>query len=232
MNRSKALFMKDSAAPIRAFLFDWDGTLIDSLPLKIANAADLFAERFGADSKEVRESYARHSGVPRRILFDRISYDCRGTTLSNVEYDSLSDAFTERNRQSVSKNGALRPGAMSTLLQLQESGVLLYISTSAEQDEIDSLAGHFGLGQICHGIYGSRPSFSKGPDHAREVIELHGLSHADVAGVGDDVVDMELFRAAGIHPIGITGTRSRAELEEAGAEIVIDSLEDILTHVG
>lgn len=223
--------MKVSVGPIKALLIDWDGTLIESLPIKIANARQLFAKRFGFDEQGVAESYARHSGVPRRVLFDRISADCQGRMLSDAEFEPLSRQFTEDNSRLVAAEGALRPGTLRTLAHLRKIGVLLYISTSAAQEEIDSLADHFGLSRVCHGIFGSRPSFSKGPDHAREIIETNGLSRQDVAGVGDDIADMELFRASGIFPIGIIGTRSRTELQKAGAGIVLDRLEDILQHV-
>lgn len=223
--------MKVSVGPFKALLIDWDGTLVDSLPIKISNAARLFSERFGVAEQEVRASYARHSGVPRRTLFDRIGIDCRGQNLTNMEFASLSSAFTEANQRSISERGSLRTGALDTLSRLHDAGVLLYLSTSAAQEEIDPLARHFGLNGFCHGIYGSRPSFSKGPDHAREVIELHGLSRGEVAGIGDDLADMGLFREAGICPIGITGTRLRGELERAGAELVIDNFQDILPHV-
>ena len=223
--------MKVSAGPFKALIIDWDGTLIDSLPLKIENAAALFCERFGLDEADVAESYARHSGVPRRILFDRISFDCRGSVLSDAEFDSLSSAFTEQNNRRIAAEGDLRPGTMSTLSRLRELGVLLYISTAAAQEEIDSLARHFGLARVCDGIFGSRPTFSKGPDHANAVIERHGLRRSDVAGIGDDTADMELFRESGIFPMGITGTRSRAELQSAGAEVVVDRLEDVVDYV-
>ena len=49
---------------------------------------------------------------------------------------------------------------------------------------------------------------------------------------GDLPEDMKLFRAAGIMALGITGTRSRHELEEAGADMVIDSLEEVTANVG
>ena len=223
--------MKVSAGPFKALIIDWDGTLIDSLPLKIENAAALFCERFGLDGADVAESYTRHSGVPRRVLFDRISFDCRGCILSDAEFDALSSAFTDQNNRRIAAEGDLRPGTISTLSRLRDLGVLLYISTAAAQEEIDLLARHFGLVQVCNGIFGSRPSFSKGPDHANEVIERHDLRRRDVAGIGDDTADMELFRASRIFPMGITGTRSRAELQSAGAEVVVDRLEDIVDYV-
>jgi phosphoglycolate phosphatase-like HAD superfamily hydrolase len=223
--------MKVSAGPFSALLIDWDGTLIDSLPLKIANAASLFSERFGAVDTQVTASYAQHSGVPRRILFDRIAIDCIGRRLTEEEFEEVSNRFTERNNQVISKEGRLRPGSFDTLTSLKDLGVLTFISTSAAQEEITALSRHFGLDTVCTGILGSRPFFSKGPEHTKYVRERHHLKAEQIAGIGDDVADIALFEEARIYGIGITGTRRREELLDAGARLVVDRLEEVLAYV-
>ena len=57
--------MKVSVGRFKALLIDWDGTLIESLPIKISNAAALFSELLEVDADDVAASYKRHSGVPR-----------------------------------------------------------------------------------------------------------------------------------------------------------------------
>ena len=223
--------MKDSVGPFKALMIDWDGTLIDSLPLKIQNAGELFAERFDVSSKSVTASYSTHSGIPRRELFDRISLDCQGRTLSEDEYVALSSAFTRRNTARVAEEATLRKGTLDTLTQLKDRGVLLFISTSATPEEIGALATHFGLDQICTDVFGSRPGFSKGLGHVSHVVAQFDLRHKDLCGVGDDIQDMKLLSEAGVSGIGITGTRSRETLLNAGAVVVIDHLEEIVPHV-
>ena len=72
---------------------------------------------------------------------------------------------------------------------------------------------------------------SVGPEHVRHVLSTHELDVGDVAGVGDDVADMELFREAGIFSIGITGTRRREELLLAGAAAVIAGINELEAYV-
>jgi len=51
---------------------------------------------------------------------------------------------------------------------------------------------------------------------------------AGVAYVGDTQRDMQAARAAGVRPIGVlTGTRTVAQLEQAGADVVIGSVADL-----
>lgn len=223
--------MKASVEHCKAFLFDWDGTLIDSLPIKIANAGRLFAERFGVNERDVRAAYSRHSGVPRRELFDQIAEHCIDRSLTGPEFDELSAQFTQMNRERVGAEASLRAGSVDTLSSLREQGRLIFISTATAQEEIDSLAEFFGVREHCTEVLGSRPGFTKGPVHAGHVTSRYGIPNTDMAGVGDDKQDMRLFREAGITSIGITGTRSRTELEAAGADVVIESLYEVVSRV-
>ncbi|MEM1270859.1 MAG: HAD family hydrolase [Bacteroidota bacterium] len=213
--------------PTFAVLLDWDGTLIESLPLKIENAGRLFEARYGASAADVRASYAKHSGIPRRQLFDRIAEDTIGRTLTDDEFPSMSEAFSAGNRAIVIEKGHLRGGTLAGLKALREAGCALFVSTSAAQDEMEPLAHHFGIAALCDGLFGSRPGFSKGPEHAAHVRSMVG-EDLPMAHIGDDESDMHLARAAGIAGIGITGTRTRDELTRAGAVAVVDALPDVV----
>lgn len=214
----------------KAFLLDWDGTLIDSLPIKIANAEELFNNELAFAKADVRVSYTKHSGVPRRTLFDRIAFDCRGRNLTDAEFGPLSEAFTDLNTSRIASQGKLKPRTMSALISLKRSGRLLFVSTSAAPEEIMLLSEHFGIRSLCEGVFGSRPGFSKGSEHADHVRKICGLSVEELAGIGDDIEDIRLFNQAKILSIGLTGTRTRAELETLGADVVVDNLDEV-AHV-
>lgn len=213
---------------LRGLMLDWDGTLIHSLPLKIENAGRIFARRYGVEAGAVRTCYARHSGIPRRQLFERIAEETLGRPLEEEEFSALSHAFSAANRAVVVERGALRPGTRDTLEALHAYGCRLFVSTAAAPPEVEPLAQHFGVTPLVDGVFGSRPGFGKGPEHVDFVCRTHGLDRTLLAGVGDDVSDLRLFREAGILPIGITGTESRDVLLGHGAEHVIDRLDELL----
>lgn len=211
-----------------AILLDWDGTLIDSLPLKIRNAGTLFESRFGVDAGAVEGSYREHSGVPRRLLFDFIARDVLGSPLSDSEFLPLSEAFSAANLATIKEIGVLRPGTLETLGLLRFHDLRAFVSTSAQPEEVEPLARHFGVEALCEGVLASTPGFAKGQDHVMYVRRILGISPESIAGVGDDTRDMELFSQADISPIGITGTRTAQELLEAGAVRVIDTLGELV----
>ena len=220
--------MRESVAHVKAFLLDWDGTLIDSLPLKIENAARLFAAELGADAEAVKASYAHHSGVPRRELFDRIAEECVGRRLGEDEFLGLSKAFSETNQREVAARGKLRDGVKEALQALQAKGCLLFVSTSAAQEEIGVLGVHYRLDVYCRELLGSRPGFSKGPEHAAYVSAKYSVPVEQIAGVGDEATDVRLHRAAGIFSIGVVGTEERQALMAEGADRVIEALSELV----
>jgi len=57
--------------------------------------------------------------------------------------------------------------------------------------------------------------------------ERHGVTPSQCVVVGDTEHDVACARAAGAHAVAVaTGTRSRAELEACGADLVLDSMRD------
>jgi phosphoglycolate phosphatase-like HAD superfamily hydrolase len=111
-------------------------------------------------------------------------------------------------------------------------GCLLFVSTSAAQDEMQPLAELFGVAGFTMELLGSRPGFSKGPEHVAYIQLKYDLLPGHMAMVGDDKNDLVLAHAAGIFAVGITGTENRGTLAEAGADLVIDTLTELQDYVG
>lgn len=126
-------------------IFDWDGTLVDSLPVKTTNVCHVFAKHFSysADCKAV---YYANNGRSRRQIFDTIAHTVFGSTLSRDQYEQMSAHFTQLNRTSIA-DYRLFPGVHDLLATLSPS-YTLRLASSAAVDEVtgtsESLAvNHF-----------------------------------------------------------------------------------------
>ena len=208
-------------------LFDWDGTLVDSLDIKVHNAGRLFARRLGLDSQSVEASYRRHSGVPRHKLFEAICRENGLASLSPARFNRLSERFSEMNLAALSDPhtpGLAPEQTPATLRALQARGCRMYVSSSSVEKELELLAHGLGLRDYFDGILGSRPGFGKGPQHVAYVLEETSAKHEQIVMVGDDVTDVRLGQEAGVLTIAKTGTHTRERLEQEAPDYIIDTL--------
>lgn len=224
---------------VRAVLFDWDGTLVNSLDIKIRNAGILFHQRFDLSSEEVEKAYRLHSGIPRRQLFDAILADLGQPALFEAGYASLSKAFSDKNREALRDRS--QPGLLPTTTQLVleillQTGCLLFISSSAETKEIRDIAENLGLADFFMrsggDIFGSRPGFNKGSQHVEYVCASHELPVEELIFVGDDPADVRLGQAAGVFTVAKAGTYSAAALQAYKPDAIINSLDKLTTVPG
>ena len=224
---------------IRAVLFDWDGTLVNSLDIKIRNAGKLFQQEFDLSPQKVEEAYRFHSGIPRRQLFTAILADMGKPDLEGEEFKNLSREFSKLNTKALSDPTLpelIPPATPLILNSLQEKGCLLFISSSAATEELQQIAASLGLSHYFFAsggeIMGSRPGFNKGVDHVSHVCEKYELSRDELLFVGDDLSDIRLGHEADVMTIVRMGTYPLDVLKDYNADAVIQSLEEITSLPG
>ena len=224
---------------VRAVLFDWDGTLVNSLDVKIHNAGILFHQRLDLSPELVEKAYRVHSGIPRRQLFDAILADLGQPPLFEASFASLSQAFSDKNREALRDRS--RPGLLpaDTLLALEillQTGCLLYVSSSADTDEIRDIAENLGLADYFMrsggDIFGSRPAFNKGSQHVEHICASHELRVDEMIFVGDDPADIRLGQAAGVFTVAKAGTYPASALQAYKPDAIINSLDELTAVPG
>lgn len=224
---------------VRAVLFDWDGTLVNSLDIKIQNAGLLFNQRMGLPPEKVEAAYRAHSGIPRRQLFDAILADLGQPPLFDTGFASLSQAFSDKNRETLrdrSRPGLLTSDTLMALEILLQTGCLLYVSSSADTDEIRDIADNLGLADYFRRsggeIFGSRPGFNKGSQHVEHICIQQKLPVEELVFVGDDPADVRLGQAAGVFTIAKAGTYSADALQVYKPDAIINSLDELVSVPG
>jgi phosphoglycolate phosphatase-like HAD superfamily hydrolase len=219
---------------IRVVLFDWDGTLIRSLEWKIRNGGILFSEGFGVPAPDVEAAYRRHSGIPRRELFAAICEEVGLPALGEEQYAMMSARFSDMNRRVLldpSTPGLLPEETPLALQALREAGRVLYVSSSADQQEIIDIARSLGLYDYFAGtggeILGSKPGFYKGKQHVEHVCREQQVGLDEILFVGDEPSDIALGKEAGVWTAAKVGTYPAKKLAEAEPDILIESLMEL-----
>jgi pyrophosphatase PpaX len=198
---------------MRAILFDWDGTLVDSLgAFQHANAAVMAAFGLPWDEAIYRRNYA----PDWRLMYTNLG----------VPSDRLDEANELWHTTFAGAEDVIAfEGVAGALARLQGAGCGLGIVTAGDRLIVEPQLSRTGLGPLLPvRVFGDDLAVHK-PDPAplRRALELLGLdaSPDEVAYVGDAPTDMRMARAVGVRAIGIASVVGDPhELREAGADEV------------
>ncbi|MGH9887024.1 MAG: HAD family hydrolase, partial [bacterium] len=196
-----------------AIVFDWDGTLIDSLPA-IFDANRLVVEEYGLafDAKRYRDAY-----IPDwRMMYQRLG-------VPDNQLEAAGARWLELYR--TTEQAALLPRIRESLRRLSDAGVVMGLVTAGHRDVVAQQLERFELGELLPvRVYGSDEIASKPhPDPLLLVLGQLGRAHriATARYVGDVPDDMRMARAVGTLGIGIESpVWSGGDLLDAGASAV------------
>lgn len=212
--------------PLKAALFDLDGTLLDTLD-DLADAANRVLTRAGLPAHP-REAYRRFVGDGSRMLITR------ALPRTHRRPDRIDD-FLERFKEDYGRHwhAATRsyPGIPELLAALTRRGVPCGVVTNKPHALAERCVRHFFPGGPFGIVLGQQPGMPLKPDPQPALTAAAHLAVAAAACLflGDSGVDMATARAAGMLPLGAAwGFRSTAELLQAGARAVVEQPGDIL----
>lgn len=201
-------------------LFDVDGTLMDS------NYQHAIA--WGRAFRRYDVSVATWR-IHRSIGMggDRLVAALAGDDVERRHGDALREAHGEEFEPFLTEVQPL-PGARELLRALAKSGVTLAFASSGHRREVDHYIDVLGAADLIAASTSSDDAESSKP--SPDILEV-ALSKLDDPGqalmVGDSTWDFQAAGAAKVPGLAVrTGGFSPEELREAGAEDVVESLED------
>lgn len=214
--------------PARRHLFlDLDGTLTDPAPGIAAcflhSAHALGHTRLG--EVDVR----RFIGPPLREAFAEIL-----GTRDVARIEEAVRIYRERFSSIGLFENAVYPGIPEVLARWCAAGHALSVVTSKAAVYAERIVDHFGLRPFLPRVYGAELSGERSTKAELVALALAGerLVAAEACMIGDREHDVLGARAHGVAAIGVTwGYGSRAELEAAGADHIVDTLEALCTAV-
>jgi HAD superfamily hydrolase (TIGR01509 family) len=213
----------------RGLIFDLDGTLVDTVRARIEGWIEaLGAARVDATPEQV----APLIGMDGKELARRVARDA-GRDLDDDEVEevdkSAGEAFDRRNTEPRPL-----PGAHELLRLLDELGTPWLIATSSRAEQVRASINALEIGRAPVIVDGSQVERAKpAPDLLLRAAQWLGLDPSDCWAVGDSTWDMNAAGAAGIPAVGVTAGAavSASELREAGASLVVETLDEISTRL-
>jgi len=209
----------------RACIFDLDGTLVDSLR-DIAEALNDCLDLLGLPTHPV-DSYRYMVGEGVPMLCARAIGDSHPELVGRL-------AELARPRYRIRAVHHTRPyaGVPDLISRLRERDVQLAVLSNKPHDLTLRVVRAFWPAPTFASIVGYTLEERRKPDPqcALAVCRQLGVDPADTWLIGDTPTDVETARRCGAVSIGVTwGFRTRADLEAAGADRIIDHPAELAT---
>ncbi len=209
--------------PIRAVIFDLDGTLIDSVP-DIATALNASLARTGRPPIS-EEGVARLVGGGARELVHR----ALGEAAPAAEVERVLQAFLAGYAAEPAARTRLYPGARTLLETLHGQGMTLALCTNKPLALTDLILGALDLARYFAVVWGAEPGKPLKPDAAclLGVCAALGVAPDATLMIGDSHADIAAARAAGCHSIVVRQGYEVRPAESLGADRVASDLGEV-----
>jgi phosphonatase-like hydrolase len=205
-----------------------DGTVMEAFTSAIASQ-NLPVRAFSEAMRDVRSTMGQSKiEVFRRILGDEEAAQSANKTFEDHYAAAVADGAVEP-----------MPGAVDTITRLREAGVRVCLATGFSPATRDAIIDELGwAGKIDLALSPADAGFlGRGrpwPDlPLTALLRLGGGAVSELAVAGDTTSDVESGLRAGAAVVAgvLTGANNRADLEQAGAPLILDTIADLLPHV-
>ena len=212
-----------TATPYRLVVFDWDGTLADSIPAIVdcTHAALAVVDRFplpplaairGAIGLGLRDSLAQ--------FFPE----------ADEEFiTALTAAYRELWLGTYRERITLFPSARATVESLAAAGYLLAVATAKSRRGLEADFAATGIGPLFRATRsGDEAPPKPHPEMLLSLCAELGIPPGEALMVGDTSFDLEMARAAGMAAVGLlSGAHGRERLAASDPAAILDGVVEL-----
>jgi HAD superfamily hydrolase (TIGR01549 family) len=211
-----------------AFLFDLDGTLVDSVYQHVLAWREAL-EVAGIELAVWR--IHRRIGMSGGLLVNALLRET-GSQVTSSEITNIQQLHTEAYGR-LTKQVRMLPGARELLSYLTEAGIPWAIATSGRMENARSALDILGVGPDVTVVTRDQVHYAKpDPDLFMAAASRLGVQLENAIVVGDSIWDMLAARRARALGVGLlSGGYGQDELERAGAYRVYDDPADLRRHL-
>jgi phosphoglycolate phosphatase-like HAD superfamily hydrolase len=171
----------------KAFIFDFDGVILDSVGIKTDAFVEMYAEYGESVQEKVKQHHLSNGGISRFEKFRLYHKDYCGISLNEVEILELADRFSRLVLENVLKAPFLH-NSLEFLIKNHKKEIPQFIVTGTPQNEIEAICQERNLSKYFEGIYGSPESKTVLLDRLKL---QHGFSSEELCFFGDSINDYE-----------------------------------------
>ena len=210
---------------IKLIIFDFDGTLGDTRR-NIVTTMQMTIKELQLPSRTEAEC-ASTIGLPLDGCFRALFPDIQDDLIPRCA-ETYRRIFNE-NLQKITPEAF--PGVVKTLKTLKEQGLVLTIASSRSRNSLTELTRDMGIADYISYLIGADDvkEAKPKPEPVLKTLAAMQFAASETLVVGDMAVDIQMGANAGAKTCGVTwGNGSREDLNEAGADYIIDSMEELI----
>ena len=204
----------------RTVIFDLDGTILDTIE-DLAAAGNWVCRQHNWPEHTVERFKAMVGhGIPN-LVSQFTPETCRSPLLIASALSQFTSYYGAHNMDKT----APYAGIPELLERLEAAGVRMAVYSNKADEFSREIVEHFFPG-VFHLVRGKLPDVPVKPDAAaaRAILAELGAEPAEAVFVGDSSVDIRTAKNGGLISCGVLwGFRTRGELEEEGADFIVDS---------
>lgn len=209
----------------KLIIFDFDGTLGDTRK-NIVTTMQMTIAELQLPRRSDNEC-ASTIGLPLAGCFKAMFPDLQAEQLQRCA-DTYRRIFNE-NLQTIKPQAF--PHVVETLFILKERGFTLTIASSRSHASLSELTKEMGISDCISYLIGADDveNAKPHPEPVLKTLAAMQFEATETLVVGDMSVDILMGVNAGTKTCGVTwGNGTRKELQEAGADYIIDSMEELI----
>ena len=194
----------------KAFLFDFDGTLVETMD-GFADIAGRVINKYHPEYsfETARARYLETSGVPFHQQLEII--------FPGEETNKIKASMFEELKKEGFFASKFSDEVKDTINFIRSQGIMAGVSSNNFQELIDKFIETGGLEFDI--VLGFNYGFEKGKDHFDYIMNKYSLSKDELVFVGDSIKDAEKALANGVRFIGLCGTFSQDDFKKIDSNL-------------
>ncbi|MFP3917738.1 pyrophosphatase PpaX [Lysinibacillus telephonicus] len=208
---------------IKALLFDFDGTLLNTNELIIQTFMHVLNERFPGQYSP--QDCIKFIGPSLIETFEQITPN---------EVDEMVEKYREWNQAHHDELVTEYDGVITTLEQLKEQGIRLAIVSTKRRDTIQKGLNLMGANHLFEFLIGldDVKNVKPHPEPVLLAIEKLGINKEETMMIGDNYHDIEAGKNAGVKTAGVAWSIQGEDfLRQYNPDYILQHMTDLLTIV-
>lgn len=210
--------MKLDISKYKAFFFDFDGVIVDSIHIKTEAFGELFRRYGNKIKRKVMDYHCNNGGVSR---YEKFRYYYKHLLKKPINEGMLRQLDREYSGLVFSKviGAAYIKGVEKFIKELNRRGKLCFVISATPQKEIRRIVKTRNLKYFFKDTVGSPKDKTS---NLKWLLRKYRIDPADAVYFGDAKSDYEAARSEGVDFVGVVNSKSR-ELKDRHLDYIIQS---------